>query len=216
MPPPKGSKKKSPKKIKIPIAVQNAVVKRLRKPDVRNIILKHGLNRSSENKIAQRLESPLNLSKLSNTIIAEQKLEQKIKLSDQRFKMVERGVKLSLLVAIPVMIALFVNKLKKDVGVYLNNKVSKFGNQLENIKQKGEKFIESSEVRNDFKKGMKEFAQFQLPNIIRKKPPPPPKQSWRNWALGKPKPPPSSPTTPKNNRGPSSNPSNISFNHFNF
>ena len=53
MPPPKGSKKKL-QKIKIPVAVQNAVVKRLRKPDVRNIILKHGLNRSSENKIAHR------------------------------------------------------------------------------------------------------------------------------------------------------------------
>ena len=217
MPPPKGSKKKL-QKIKIPVAVQNAVVKRLRKPDVRNIILKHGLNRSSENKIAHRLESPLNLSKLSNTIIAEQKLEQKIKMSDQRFKMVERSVKLSLLVAIPVMIALFVNKLKKDVGVYVNKRITNIGTQLGNIKQKGEKFIESSEVRNNFKKGMKEFAQFQLPDIIRKKPPPPPTRRWRNWALGKPKPTASSPKreSPKITRTNNSNNTFLNANDRNF
>ena len=139
-------------------------------------------------------------------------------MSDQRFKMVERSVKLSLLVAIPVMIALFVNKLKKDVGVYVNKRITNIGTQLGNIKQKGEKFIESSEVRNNFKKGMKEFAQFQLPDIIRKKPPPPPTRRWRNWALGKPKPTASSPKreSPKITRTNNSNNTFLNANDRNF
>jgi hypothetical protein len=218
MPPPKGSKKK-PQKNKIPVAVQKAIVKRLRKPDVRNIILKHGLNRNSENKITNRLESPLNLSQLSKTIIAEQELEHKIKLSNQRFKMVERSVKLSLMVAIPVMIALFVNKIKKDIGMYVTQKVNTVGTELHKIKRQGENLMESSEFRGGVKKVGIELKHFQLPAFIREKTPPPPLSNaptggWGlSWIFGKPA---TTKLPKKNNGSPSDTPKSPSQSVNNF
>ena len=196
MPPP-AKKKRQGKRVtlNVPPSVQKAIVKRLRKPDVRNIILKHGLNRNSENKITRRLESPLDLSQLSKTIIAEQELNHKIKLSDQRFKTVERSVKLSLLVIIPVMIALYVNKIKKDLGMYVDKKVTNtsayMGNRVNKVAKHVGTFVQNSSVRSDAKKilgGIKDIVEnARLPNMLSKAKNPP-KRGWRNWAFGKPKP----------------------------